>query len=204
MVLTPVAIRIKNKWHRSQRNRPTPKSLKDSAGALAFIGWRIALDKAQNLNREGFRFDSDIERVGVISELVAFEIQVADRLAYEFLNDDDRALFINALGQRFADHMQDNLSELDGPRNYRDPFIALLNERLDDYAKLTFSNGEPGFDFLRYLGAKVLGVLGDDQTNRWVLDQVVAVEAPEIAEKIGASVFNLLSVDRKDAGSAHQ
>lgn len=204
MVLTPVAIRIKNKWHRSQRNRPTPKSLEDSAGALAFIGWRIALDKAQNLNREGFRFDSDIERVGVISELVAFEIQVADRLAYEFLNDDDRALFINALGQRFADHMQDNLSELDGPRNYRDPFIALLNERLDDYAKLTFSNGEPGFDFLRYLGAKVLGVLGDDQTNRWVLDQVVAVEAPEIAEKIGASVFNLLSVDRKDAGSAHQ
>ncbi len=204
MVLTPVAIRIKNKWHRSQRNRPTPKSLKDSAGALAFIGWRIALDKAQNLNREGFRFDSDIERVGVISELVAFEIQVADRLAYEFLSDDDRALFINALGQRFADHMQDNLSELDGPRNYRDPFIALLNERLDDYAKLTFSNGEPGFDFLRYLGAKVLGVLGDDQTNRWVLDQVVAVEAPEIAEKIGASVFNLLSVDRKDAGSAHQ
>ncbi len=204
MVLTPVAIRIKNKWHRSQRNRPTPKSLKDSAGALAFIGWRIALDKAQNLNREGFRFDSDIERVGVISELVAFEIQVADRLAYEFLSDDDRALFINALGQRFADHMQDNLSELDGPRNYRDPFIALLNERLDDYAKLTFSNGEPGFDSLRYLGAKVLGVLGDDQTNRWVLDQVVAVEAPEIAEKIGASVFNLLSVDRKDAGSAHQ
>ncbi len=204
MVLTPVAIRIKNKWHRSQRNRPTLKSLKDSAGALAFIGWRIALDKAQNLNREGFRFDSDIERVGVISELVAFEIQVADRLAYEFLSDDDRALFINALGQRFADHMQDNLSELDGPRNYRDPFIALLNERLDDYAKLTFSNGEPGFDFLRYLGAKVLGVLGDDQTNRWVLDQVVAVEAPEIAEKIGASVFNLLSVDRKDAGSAHQ
>ncbi len=199
-----MAIRIKNKWHRSQRNRPTPKSLKDSAGALAFIGWRIALDKAQNLNREGFRFDSDIERVGVISELVAFEIQVADRLAYEFLSDDDRALFINALGQRFADHMQDNLSELDGPRNYRDPFIALLNERLDDYAKLTFSNGEPGFDFLRYLGAKVLGVLGDDQTNRWVLDQVVAVEAPEIAEKIGASVFNLLSVDRKDAGSAHQ
>lgn len=199
-----VAIRIKDKWHRSRRNRPTPKSLQDSAGALAFIGWRVALDKAQNLNREGFRYDSDIERVGVISELVAFEIQVADRLAYEFLDDDDRALFVNALGQRFADHMQDNLSELDGPRNYRDSFIALLNERLDDYANLTFSDGEPGFDFLRYLGAKVLGVLGDDQTNRWVLDHVVAVEAPEVAEKIRASVLNLLSVPREDADSAHR
>lgn len=193
-----MAIRIKDKWHRSQRNRPTQKSLQDSAGALAFIGWRVALDRAQELNREGFRYDSDIERVGVISELVAFEIQVTDRLAYEFLEDDDREIFINALGQRFADHMQDNLSDLDGPRNYRDAFIALLNERLGGYATLTFENGEPGFDFLRYLGSKVLDVLGDDQTNRWVLDQIVAVEGPEVAEKIKKSVFNLLSVPKED------
>ena len=199
MSFTRMAIRIKDKWHQSRRNRPTSKSLEDSAGALAFIGWRVALDKAQNLNREGFRFDSDIERVGVISEFVAFEIQVADRLAYEFLHDDDRNAFINALGQRFADHMQENLSDLDGPRNYRDAFVALLNERLGDYATLSFSDGEPGFDFLRYLGVKVLGVLGEDQTNRWVLDQIVAIEAPEVAEKMRKSVFNLLSVPKKDA-----
>jgi hypothetical protein len=194
-----MAIRIKDKWHRSQRNRPTPKSLQDSAGALAFIGWRVALDKAQGLNREGFRYDSDIERIGVISEFVAFEIQVADRLAYEFLDDEERTMFINALGQRVADFMQDNLSDLDGPRNYRDAFIAMLNERLDDYAGLTFEEGEPGFDFLRYLGAKVLGVLGEDQTNRWVMDQIVAIDAPELAEKIKKSVFNLLSAPEKGA-----
>ena len=194
-----MAIRIKDKWHQSRRNRTTSKSLQDSAGALAFIGWRVALDRAQNLNREGFRFDSDIERVGVISEFVAFEIQVADRLAYEFLDDDERSAFINALGQRFAEHMQENLSDLDGPRNYRDAFVALLNERLSDYSTLSFSDGEPGFDFLRYFGAKVLRVLGEDQTNRWVLDQIVAVEAPEMAEKIRKSVFNLLSVPKQDA-----
>lgn len=194
-----MAIRIKDKWHQSRRNRPTPKSLQDSAGALAFIGWRVALERAQHLNREGFRYDSDIERVGVISEFVAFEIQVADRLAAGLLDDDEREMFINALGQRFADHVQDNLSDLDGPRNYRDAFISLLNERLDDYATLTFDDGEPGFDFLRYLGSKVLGVLGEDQTNRWVLDQIVAVEAPEIAEKITKSLVNLLSVTGKDA-----
>ena len=194
-----MAIRIKDKWHHSHRNQPASKSLRDSAGALAFIGWRVALDKAQGLNREGFRYDSDVERVGVISEFVAFEIQVADRLAYDFLDDGARYDFINALGQRFADHMQENLTDLDGPRNYRDAFIALLNERLSDYAHLSFENGEPGFDFLRYLGAKVLGVLGDDQTNRWVLDQIVAIEAPEIAEKIRKSVFNLLAEPKQDA-----
>jgi hypothetical protein len=197
--LAPVAIRIKDKWHHSRRNRPTSKSLQDSAGALAFIGWRVALEKAQNLNREGFRYDSDVERVGVICEFVAFEIQLADRLAYDFLNDDERENFINALGQRFADHLQDNLSDLDGPRNYRDSFVALLNERLSDYATLTFKDGEPGFDALRYLGSKVLGVLGDDQTNRWVIDQIVALDAPEVAEKISNSVFNLLSVPKRDA-----
>ena len=193
-----MAIRIKDKWHESGRNRPAPKSLEDSAGALAFIGWRVALDKAQNLNHEGFRYDSDIERVGVICEFVAFEVQVADRLAYEFLNDDERAIFINALGQRFADHLQENLSDLDGPRNYRDAFVSLLNQRLSDYATLTFGDRQPGFDFLRYLGSRVLGVLGDDQTNRWVLDQIVAVEAPEVAEKITKSVLNLLSVREED------
>lgn len=194
-----MAIRIKDKWHQSQRNRPTPKALEDSARALAFIGWRVALDKAQNLNREGFRFDSDIERVGVVSEFVAFEVQVADRLAGELMDDAERAVFINALGQRFADHMQDNLSDLDGPRNYRDAFIALLNERQRDYATLGLEDGAPGFDFLRYLGAKVLAVMGDDQTNRWVLDQIAAVEAPEVAEKIKKSVFNLLSAPQGGA-----
>ena len=201
---TPMAIRIKDKWQQSQRNRPTPKALEDSAQALAFIGWRVALDKAQNLNREGFRFDSDIERVGVISEFVAFEIQIADRCVSEFLSDDDRAQFINALGRRFADHMQDNLSDLDGPRNYRDAFIALLNQRQRDYAGMTAESGEPGFDFLRYCGAKVLDVMGDDQTNRWVLDQIAAVEAPEVAEKIKKSVFNLLSGPPEDGDSGRR
>jgi len=197
-----MAIRIKDKWHRSPRNRPTRKSLEDSAGALAFIGWRVALDRAQDLNREGFRFDSDIERVGVISELVAFEVQVADRISHAFLSEEDRQIFVNALGRRFADHVQDNLTDLDGPRNYRDAFIALLNERQAEYAGLSFEDDEPGFDFLRYLGSRVLRVMGEDQTNRWVLDQIVAIEAPEITEKIRNSVLNLLS-DR-GAGSAHR
>lgn len=192
-----MAIRIKDKWHKSRRNRPTMKSLRDSAGALAFIGWRVALEKAQNLNREGFRYDSDIERIGVICELVAFELQLADRLAYDFLKDDEREIFINALGQRFAEHVQDNLSDLNGPRNYRDRFVLLLNERLSDYATLTFKDGEPGFDSLRYLGSKVLEVLGSDQTNRWVIDQIVALDAPEVAEKIRRSLFNLLSAPDK-------
>jgi len=187
-----MAIRIKSTWHESERNRPATKGLEDHAGALAFIAWRLALESAKNVHREGFEYLSDRERVGVISELVAFEVQLADRLAHERLGDADRAIFVNALGQRLADHMQDSLADIAGPGDYRRPFIALLNDRLADYAKCSFGDGEPGFDALRYLGDRVLKVMGENQTNRWVLDHVMTIEAPEIAEKIAKSVTDLL------------
>ena len=74
-----MAIRIKSKWHDSGRNETNPKTLEDHAGALSFIAWRLALENAKELHREGFRYLSDRERVGMISELLAFQIQIADR-----------------------------------------------------------------------------------------------------------------------------
>jgi hypothetical protein len=186
-----MAIRIKSTWHDSGRNRPSAKSLEDSAQALAFIAWRLALEGARELHREGFEYLSDKERVGVISEFVAFQVQVADRRAFDQLEDAGRRDFINALGQRLADHIQDNLVDIAGPGKYRKPFIDMLNERLGEYAGLSFHDGEPGFDFLRYLGARVLSVMGDSQTNRWVMDQVMTVAAPKLVESLSASMDNL-------------
>jgi hypothetical protein len=186
-----MAIRIKSTWHDSGRNRPTAKSLEDSARALAFIAWRLALEGAKELHREGFEYLSDKERVGVISEFVAFQVQIADRRAFDRLGDAERRDFINALGQRLADHIQDNLVDIVGPGNYRKPFIDVLNERLGEYAELSFRDGEPGFDFLRFFASRVLSVMGDSQTNRWVMDQVMAIAAPEVVEKLSASMDNL-------------
>jgi hypothetical protein len=186
-----MAIRIKSSWHESDRNKPTSKTLEDNAGALAFIAWRLSLESAKKLHREGFDYRSDKERVGVISEFLAFQIQLADRLAFDRLGDEDREAFINALGQRLADYMQENMEDIVGPGNYRPPFIAMLNERLGDYSGLSFENGEPGFDFVRYFGDRILKVMGENQTNRWVFDQITQIEAPEIAEKLKSSLGNL-------------
>lgn len=194
-----MAIRIKSTWHDSGRNRPTAKTLEDSAQALAFIVWRLALEGAKELHREGFDYLSDRERVGVISEFVAFQVQVADRRAFEVLDDAARSTFINALGQRLADHVQDNLSDIAGPGNYRKPFIDMLNERLGEYAETSFPDGEPGFDFLRLFGSRVLEVMGDSQTNRWVMDQVMSVAAPELTERLSKSMDNLFTGTRKAA-----
>jgi hypothetical protein len=194
-----MAIRIKSTWHDSGRNRPAAKSLEDSAQALAFIAWRLALEGARELHREGFEYLSDKERVGVISEFVAFQVQIADRLAFDRLDDVERRDFINALGQRLADHIQDNLVDIAGPGNYRKPFIDMLNERLGEYAGLSFRDGEPGFDFLRYFGARALAVMGDSQTNRWVMDQVMSVAAPKLVERLSASMDNLFKGTQSSA-----
>ena len=122
---------------------------------------------------------------------MAFQIQVADRRAYDRLDDAERSEFINALGQRLADHVQDNLVDIAGPGNYRRPFIHMLNERIGEYAELSFSDGQPGFDFLRLFGSRVLSAMGDSQTNRWVMDQVMTVAAPQVTEKLSASMDNL-------------
>ncbi|MCK5365434.1 MAG: hypothetical protein KAR22_20805, partial [Gammaproteobacteria bacterium] len=65
------------------------------------------------------------------------------------------------------------------------------------YAGLSFRDGEPGFDFLRFFGSRVLSVMGDSQTNRWVMDQVMTVAAPDVTEKLSASMDNLFETTRK-------
>ena len=55
------------------------------AGALAFIIWRIAKDKAINLHGQDFVYDSDEQRMAVIVEYLIFQLQIVDRLARDRL-----------------------------------------------------------------------------------------------------------------------
>ena len=50
-----MALRIKSRWHDDESER----SLEEIAGALAFISWRIAKDKAINLHGEDFVYETD-------------------------------------------------------------------------------------------------------------------------------------------------
>ena len=187
-----MAVRIKSSWHYSERNASQAKSMADNGGALAFIVWRLALESAKELHREGFEYDTDRERVGAISEFCAFCLQVVDRIAYGQMNDSDRQVLVNTLAHRLADQMQENLSEIAGPGAYRAPFIDLLNRRTGQYARCSY-DGEPGFDFYRQLGQCTLEVMGESQTNRWVMDQAMEIVGPELTERLTRSVENLLA-----------
>ena len=187
-----MAIRIKSRWHHSERNEAQRKTFADSAGALAFIVWRLSVEHAREIHREGFDYASDRERVRVISEYCAFAVQLVDRLAHGRIDDEARSVLVTALGRRLADLMQDNLLDIAGPGEYRAPFVEMLNERLDDYARFEFDAAEPGFEALRYFGDRVMRTMGVSQTNRWVMDHVMAISAPELFEKVSTSVDNLL------------
>ena len=188
-----MAIRIKSRWHRSERNEAQRKTFADAAGALAFIVWRLSVEHAKEIHREGFDYASDRERIRVISEYCAFAVQLVDRLAHRRIDDEARAVLVVALGRRLADLMQDNLLDVAGPGDYRAPFVEMLNERLDDYAGFEFDDEAPGFEALRYFGDRVMRSMGVNQTNRWVMDHVMEISAPALFEKVSGSVDDLLA-----------
>lgn len=189
-----MALRIKSKWHHSNRNEPAVRELTENAGALAFILWRLALDKAKNLHGEDYIYRTDGQRIAVICEFLAYGIQLADRIAHRNeLSTDARNLFINNLARRIADHVQDNAADLFGPRDYRTGFIETLNERSNDYAEFEYSRAGPSYSLARYLGSKAQEIMGGGQTNKWVINQVMEIDALDIAEKVEKAMDDLFT-----------
>ena len=96
-----------------------------------------------------------------------------------------------ALARRLATIYQENLDQLIGPlsaaadspaRNHADVFIDLLNRRMAEYAEFDYDESGPEFAFLRYFGNCVAAALPDSPDQRWVLDQIMASQAPEAIE----------------------
>ncbi len=139
-----MALRIKSRWTERAKLKPTEQMQKENAQALAFIFWRIALEKAKNLHGERFVYDNDVQRVKVIGEYLGMLLQVADRMAYDRMDETDRREFVNFLALRLSDHMQDNAADLFGPGEYRTAFIEMLNVRAEGYAETGVFAGAGG------------------------------------------------------------
>lgn len=182
-----MALRIKSRWHDDGAER----SLDEIGGALAFIAWRIALDKAITLHGEDFVYESDRQRIGVISEYLYFEIQLVDRITNELLDPEQRRSLITHLARRLAGHMQENAEELLGPGDYGKPFIEGLNQRSGEYAEFRFNEDGPSYPFLRHLGYEIQGIMGERGENRWVIDQVMDRDGPEVANRLRRATLDL-------------
>ncbi|WP_295441324.1 hypothetical protein [uncultured Thiodictyon sp.] len=187
-----MAIRIKSHWSNAQSPRTAP----EIAGALAFIAWRIAVDKAINLHCERFLYRDDAQRLAVIAEYLAFLVQIADRLAHARWPDDgegQRHTLITALARKLAEHLQDNSQDLLGPGDYANAFIDLLNRRSADYADYPLEPAGPSYAFLRQLGYEVQCLMGAGQDNRWVIDQVMDQDAPAAYQCFAKAFLDLFA-----------
>lgn len=180
--------RIRSKW----RNRGTPVSIEANALAVSAAIWRLALAAAKDLHAHDYVYDNDRQRIGVIIEYAIFLIHVADRYVFELWDRDQRVTFVSSLAANIARHVQQNSSELFGSGDYREPFTAHLNIRAAEYAQTEFDDAGPGYSSYRCLGAHVQEIMGENQTNRWVLDQVIEIDAPQAVRLLSKTMQALI------------
>jgi len=77
--------------------------------------------------------------------------------------------------------MHDNRRDVsdDKETDFREEYIALMNERMNEYSTFTFEEGnQPGFQMRRCVGEHVRDVMGE-KDNKWIPDQVMDIEIPD-------------------------
>ena len=184
-----MAVRLKTKWHRSKRDgrsrrSSAPKTLQDLSSVIAMSIWKLAKDAFAHMEKEGFRFREDIQAVDTINEFIFFQLHIVDRLIYGKISEEERGPFITDVAKRLAEVVADNQTELLGPGDYIQSFRDAMNDRFTNYAECGFESDKgPSFQFTRYLALNVAQhlKLTDD---KWVVEQVMDIEAPPVAEKI--------------------
>lgn len=191
----PPAIRVKSHWFKAGGQTP-----EQQAGAVAFIAWRVAQQMLKRMRAAGFDIDPGPAYFGFMREVLVFLLAVADRMAFERLASEDRARFLTALVHHVAGHLQDNEGDLlgrpDGP-DWAERFVLQFEALQGHYAEFDAEPGtapeagfRPGFAFYRYLGHRLEPGL-PEKDRRWVLDQVMAIEAPDAVELIASAMRNL-------------
>lgn len=195
-----MALRIKSSWHDSKRvhkgrrNRSKEKTIEDRASVVAYNIWKVALHIYRDMDEEKFKFQTENQIIGFLTEWIAFLIAIVDRLVYGQITEQDRVTLINDAATHLARNMNENIAEMTaGPDDYSKAFKQALNQRLPEYAECSYENGEPGFTFKKLLGHKVANALAGAE-NKWVEEYIVDVEIPEAIKMIQKLVCANLGV----------
>lgn len=190
-----MAIRIKSQWFQSER----PKSAQETASAMAFIVWRVTQNMLKQMREAKFDIDVGPQYFAFMREVLVFLTQVVDRMAFARMSGEERAAFTTAMVVRVAEILEE--SELEwlgappaGEESRRNQFIDLCNEQADAYAEFGHGPEGPDFGFVRYLGHRIELIM-PKKDQRWVIDQVMAIEAPEALEMVRRGLDGVLSTE---------
>lgn len=181
-------MRIRSKWNVKNRDR-TPEEI---AGVVAFIAWRISTQAVLDLENNNFQTDTQVQRLAIIWEFSAFLIHITDRMMFERMDEEERAVFISAMAKAMAQTMQDNMEDFLGNGHYKPELINTLNLRMNEYSKFSYSEESgPSFPMLRYFGECITAVMGERQ-KKWVTTQIIDIEAPDAIKTLKRGISNLL------------
>jgi hypothetical protein len=194
------ALRIKSHWFKAGAAR----SPAQQAGAMAFIVWRTGHQMLRRMRGADFDIDAGQPYFAFMREALVFLIALTDRIAYARMGAAARAEFTPALVRHVAATLSGNELDLLGPRadggDAGEAFIDLVNQVTPHYAEFGSDPQQdesalgfaPDFAFVRYLGHRLEPTL-PAKDQRWVLDQVMAVEAPEAVALVQRSMRELYS-----------
>ena len=165
---------VKTRWRKKGE-----RTLAERAGVIGANVWKISLEIFKHMEKEGFRFGSDRMTTEVITELIAFLVQLVDRAVYGRLAEAERATLVGEVVRHLAATMENNQLDLFGPGEYRQPFIDALNARFGEYAGFEYRDGAPDYACLRFFATRVSDVMAEGD-NKWVVEQMIDIEAPEM------------------------
>ena len=196
-----MAVRLKTRWHRSkrsERNKAGSSREKTQANLCSVAGiniWKLAKETFTRMEKENFRFREDTQAIDVIAEFCIFMLHITDRMIFGEVEEEERAALINGIAKEIATAIEINQIELLGPGDYRTAFIERLNDRLANYAECGFDEDGPTYDFLRYLAKNVSDIMSESD-DKWVVEQVMDIEAPELVERIRPVVRDVFSIKK--------
>ncbi|GAB4361342.1 MAG: hypothetical protein Kow006_32060 [Gammaproteobacteria bacterium] len=182
--------RLRRRWHRSER----PRSAEEVGQALAVSAWKVSRECVENLLAADFDFEGEQYRFAILEEWLAFFIHLTDRIVYERTDDLRRARLIKAMAHRLRDSLVDNATERLDSDAIGAEFIERVNRVGREYAECRVENGEPGMNFLRCLGAGVADA-APEIDRRWLMEQVVEVEAPQAVKQFVSSARQMTEVE---------
>ena len=174
----PTVALVKTRWRKKGA-----RTLAERAGVIGANLWKLSLEIFKHMEKEGFRFGSDRLVTSVLTEFIAFVVQLVDRAVYGRLSDAERATLIGEVTGHLAATMENNQRDLLGPGDYRKPFIDALNARFGEYADFECPGGEPSYACLRFFATRVSDAMAAGD-NKWVVEQMMDIEAPEMVRVV--------------------
>ena len=176
-------LRIKTTWFR----RGGGRAADETASVLALNFWKMANKSVDDISKADYDIIHMGRGFGLIAEMGAFMLHIADRRLYGRVDEERRAALIESTGVHLAEYVEKNIQDFvnddQDKRDYLGEFLDFLNRRTADYETFEFPPEEPNYAIKRYL-ANVIRDRMEAHDQTWIIDQIIEFQAPEAIETV--------------------